>query len=233
MTLAAALPSLAPPPPRFVRRLGPHHLAHLRAGAEGLDLADCAWRLVSLPIRVPGGKARPSLEAFARQHGLEVFSESEVVKLYEEAYPLERQATRGQRLRERQLALLRRLEGLAVETPQPADLVAGWFEEALAAKWVTAGLLTLGALSATPALWCALSSSGAFSAHAGSTAAGQAVEPSAGGDRCWTWIRTGRPCKAGFRRGRGRWPPCAFTSAKPTACCCGCSMNAQAARSQE
>jgi hypothetical protein len=44
------------------------------------------------------------------------------------------------------------MEGLAVETPQPVDLVAGWFEEALAAKWVTAGLLTLGALSATPAL---------------------------------------------------------------------------------
>jgi integrase len=166
----------------FVRRLGPHHFAHLRAVAEGLDVGECArrylgiehgheaktahqeavdavravarrrgesaWRLVDLTIRVPGGAPRPSLDAFAQQHGLDGFSESEVLALYAEAFPLERQAARGQRLRERQLALLRRLEGLAAETPQPGDLVAGWFEEALAAKLVTAGLLTLGALNA-------------------------------------------------------------------------------------
>jgi len=82
------------------------------------------------------------------QHGLEGFSKNEVLKLYTEAFPLERQAARGQRLQERQLALLRRLEHLAAETPQPSDLVAGWFDEALAAKLVTAGLLTLGALNA-------------------------------------------------------------------------------------
>jgi hypothetical protein len=48
MTLAAALPSLAPPSPapnpRFVRSLGPHHFAYLRAVAEGLSVADCARR---------------------------------------------------------------------------------------------------------------------------------------------------------------------------------------------
>jgi integrase len=185
MTLPAALPSPASPAlcgPRFVRRLGPHHFAYLRAVSEGLGLADCArrylgiehgheaktahheavdavravarrqgdaaWRLVGLSIRVPSGAPRPSLEAFAQQHGLDGFSESEVVKLYTEAFPLERKAARGQRLRERQLALLRRLERLAAETPQPSDLVAGWFDEALAAKLVTAGLLTLGALNA-------------------------------------------------------------------------------------
>ncbi|WP_029528445.1 tyrosine-type recombinase/integrase [Polaromonas glacialis] len=177
-----AIPSSPAPSGRFVRRLGPHHFAYLRAVAEGLDLGDCArrylgiehgheaktahqeavdavravarrrgesaWRLVGLSIRVPGGAPRPSLEAFAQHHGLDGFSESEVLKLYEEAFPAERKTTRGQRLRERQLALLRRLEGLAAETPQPSDLVAGWFEEALAAKLVTAGFLTLGALNA-------------------------------------------------------------------------------------
>ena len=181
-----ATPSSTAPAPartaRFVRRLGPHHFAYLRAVSEGLDLADCArrylgiehgheaktahheavdavravarrrgesgWRLIGLTIRAPSGVPRPSLDAFAQQHGLDGFSESEVLKLYEEAFPLERKAARGQRLRERQLALLRRLEGLAAETPQPGDLVAGWFEEALAAKLVTAGLLTLGALNA-------------------------------------------------------------------------------------
>ena len=165
-----------------MHRLGPHHFAHLRAVAEGLDLADCArrylgtqhgheaktahqeavdavravarrrgeaaWRLVGLRIHSPSGTPGPSLEAFAQQHGLDGFSESEVLTLYAEAYPLDRKAARGQRLRERQLALLRRLERLAAETPQPSDLVAGWFDEALAGKLVTAGLLTLGALNA-------------------------------------------------------------------------------------
>ena len=172
----------APNSGRFVRRLGAHHFAHLRAVAEGLDVGECArrylgiehgheaktarqeavdavravarrrgesaWRLVGLTIRSLAGAPRPSLDAFAQQHDLDGFSESEVLKLYAEAFPLERKTARGQRLRERQLELLRRLEGLAAETPQPGDLVAGWFEEALAAKLITAALLTLGALNA-------------------------------------------------------------------------------------
>ena len=183
MTLPSCLSPSPPPGVRFVRRLGPHHFAHLRAVSEGLGLADCArrylgtqhgheaatahqeavnavravarrrgesaWRLVGLRIQSPSDAPRPSLEAFAQQHGLDGFSECEVLTLYAEAYPLERKAARGQRLRERQLELLRRLEGLAAETPQPGDLVAGWFEEALAAKLVTAGLLTLRALNAS------------------------------------------------------------------------------------
>jgi integrase len=182
MTLPSSSSPLPLPGVRFVRRLGPHHFAHLRACAEGLDVGDCArrylgiehgheaktahqeavdavravarrrgesaWRLVGLTIRSPAGAPRPSLDAFAQQHNLDGFSESEVVKLYAEAYPLERKTARGQRLRERQLMLLRRLEGVAAETPQSSDLVAGWFDEALAARLVTAGLLTLGALNA-------------------------------------------------------------------------------------
>ena len=182
MALPASLLSSPPPGARFVRRLGPHHFAHLRACAEGLGVADCArrylgiehgheartahqeavdavravarrqgdaaWRLVSLRIQSPAGAPRPTLDDFAQQHGLDGFSESEVVKLYEEAFPLERKAARGERLRARQLALLRRLERVAAETPQTTDLVAGWFDEALAAQLVTAGLLTLGALNA-------------------------------------------------------------------------------------
>ena len=177
-----ASPSSSRSSRRFVRRLGPHHFAHLRAVAEGLDLAECArrylgiehgheavtahheavdtvravarrrgesaWRLVGVTIRTPEGAPRPSLESFVQQHGLDGFSETEVVKLYAEAFSADRKTTRGQRLRERQLALLRRIESVAAETPQPSDLVAGWFDEHLAAKLVTAGLLTLGALNA-------------------------------------------------------------------------------------
>jgi hypothetical protein len=167
---------------RFVRRLGPHHFAHLRAISEGLDLAGCARRylgtlhgheartvhqeavdavravarrraeaarrLVGLCIHSPSGAPRPSLEAFAQQHGLDGFSESEVLTLYEEAFTLEHKTASGQRLRARQFALLRRLERLAAKTPQPLDGVAGWLNELLAAKLVTAGLLMLGALNA-------------------------------------------------------------------------------------
>jgi len=175
-------PALAPPS-RFVRRLGPHHFAHLRAVAEGLSLAECArrylgvahghealaahqeavdavravarrraeaaWRLVGLRIQALGAGtgARPDLDEFASAHALEGFSESEVLALYEEAWPLEQKAARRQRLRQRQLALLRRLEALAAETPQPGDLVSGWFEEATAQRLMTAGLLTLGSLA--------------------------------------------------------------------------------------
>ncbi|MBH2009451.1 MAG: tyrosine-type recombinase/integrase [Xanthomonadaceae bacterium] len=125
-----------------------HHEAVDAVRAVARRRGESAWRLVGLTIRTPEGEARPSLESFVAQHGLDGFSESEVVKLYAEAFAADRKTTRGQRLRERQLALLRRLEGLAAETPQPGDLVAGWFDEALAAKLVTAGLLTLGALNA-------------------------------------------------------------------------------------
>jgi integrase len=166
---------------RFVRRLGPHHFAYLRAVSEGLALSECArrylgiehgheartahqeavdavravarrrgestWRLVGLTIRAPVGQARPALNDFVAAHGLDGFSEGEVLALYEEAHPADRKTARGQRLRVRQLMLLRRLEGLAAETPQASDLVAGWFDEALAAKLITAGILTLGALN--------------------------------------------------------------------------------------
>ena len=165
-----------------MRRLGPHHFAHLRACAEGLEVVDCAWRylgiahgheaktahqeavdavravarrqgdaawrLVGLRIGQPASAPRPSLDAFSQQHGLDGFSESEVLTLYAEAFAVHRQAARGQRLRARQLELLRRLERLAAETPQLSDLVAGWFDEVLAAKLMAAGLLTLGALNA-------------------------------------------------------------------------------------
>jgi len=188
MTASAASAPAAPAPlpaARYVRRLGPHHFAHLRAVAEGLPLAECArrylgvahghealtahqeavdavravarrraeaaWRLVGLRIQAPGAGAgpsmRPALDEFAAVHGLEGFSEAEVLALYEEAWPLEQKAARRQRLRQRQLELLRRLEALAAETPQASDLVSGWFEEATAQRLMTAGLLTLGSLA--------------------------------------------------------------------------------------
>ena len=113
---------------------------------------DSAWRLIGLSFRAEEADTasgqRPTLSDFAAEHGLEDFSEAEVLALYEDAWPADRQAARGQRIRRRQLELLRRLEGLAAETPLPSDLVSGWFDEATAGKLIAAGMVSLGELNA-------------------------------------------------------------------------------------
>lgn len=51
-----------------------------------------------------------------------------------------------QRLRSRQLELLRRLQALGAEVLVASDSVAGWFHDATVARLITAGITTLGAL---------------------------------------------------------------------------------------
>jgi integrase len=164
---------------RFVRRIGLHHFAHLRAVAEGLDVAECAarylgtqhghearsahhqtvdavrsiarrhgepWRLVGLSLRTTGTDL-PTLETFADGR-LEGFSDAEVLELYKEAFPADRKAARSHRLRERQFALLQRLETVAAVQPQPGDLVGGWFDELTADRLTAAGIISLGGLNA-------------------------------------------------------------------------------------
>ena len=81
------------------------------------------WRLVGLIIKSTGTE-QPTLEAFAAGR-LDGFSDAEVLELYQEAFPTDRKAARRHRLRERQLALLQRLETVAAVQPQPGDLVGG------------------------------------------------------------------------------------------------------------
>jgi hypothetical protein len=111
---------------------------------------ESAWRLIGLRLHAglpeSPGAGRPALEDFAAECGLDGFSQAEVLELYEEAWPADRRAARGQRLRERQLALLRRLERLAAETPLASDLISGWFDDATADKLVAAGMVSLGEL---------------------------------------------------------------------------------------
>lgn len=168
-------------PIHFVRRLGLHHFAYLRAVAEGLPLLDSArrylgiehghqastahqqtvdlvravarrhagtgeWRLVGLHIRLSAAVAAPSLEDFCEQQGLDGWSEAEILAMYADAYPADHRQQRRARLRERQLALLRRLEALAAEKPLPTDLVTGWFDDNMAQRLLAAGITTLGEL---------------------------------------------------------------------------------------
>ncbi len=165
----------------FVRRLGLHHFAYLRAVAEGLPLLDSArrylgiehghqastahqqtvdlvravarrhagvgeWRLVGLHIGLGTSVTAPSLEDFCEHQGLDGWSEAEILAMYAEAYPADRRQQRRARLRERQLAMLRRLEVLAAEQPLPEDLVTGWFDDATAQRLLWAGINTLGQL---------------------------------------------------------------------------------------
>jgi site-specific recombinase XerD len=171
-------------PPRstvFVRRLGPHHFAHLRAIAEGLDLQDSAkrylgiehgheaktahhqtvdavralarrrhesaWRLIGITIRIKSGSDRPTIDDFCQERALDGWSQAEIMQMYHEAYPADRQDSRRYNLRERQLKLLRHIEGLAAEQPRAADLVSGWFDDVTANKLIAAGMISLGDLN--------------------------------------------------------------------------------------
>ena len=71
-----------------------------------------------------------------------------MLEIDQESFPPDRKAARSQRLRERQLSLLRRLESLAAEQPQDSDLVMGWFDDRTADKLTAAGIISLGELNA-------------------------------------------------------------------------------------
>ena len=158
---------------RFIHRLGPHHFAHLRAVAEGIDLnesaqrylgiehgneaitahrqtvdqiralarrrGNSAWRLIGVQIRVQDTNMRPSLEDFIAERDLDGWSESEQLELYGAAFPTEMKTERRDRLRRRQLELLRVLETSNAEQPKTQDMVSGWFDDRTATKLIGAG----------------------------------------------------------------------------------------------
>lgn len=170
----------APSNLRFVTRLGPHHFAHLRATAEGIDLVqsarrylgiehgleattahrqavdrvralarrrgDAAWRLIGVLIKPREASQRPTLDDFIAERDLDGWSESEQLEFYEAAFPPDHKGARRDRLRQRQLDLLRRLEASDAEVPRPEHLVDGWFDERTAAKLIGAGFINLSEL---------------------------------------------------------------------------------------
>lgn len=167
---------------RFVRRLGPHHFAYLRAIAEGLDpntsaqrylgvfhgherrsahnqlidtvraiarrAGERAWRLIGMTIRAASPSAqRPTLQDFIEARGLDGWSEDEQVEMLEAAFPVDRRSARRDRLRLRQIDLLRRLEHAESHPPRPTDLVSDWFDDVTARRLIWAGHNTLADLS--------------------------------------------------------------------------------------
>lgn len=111
---------------------------------------EAAWRLIGLSILIPpANTSTPTLAEFISERDLDGWSEFEISEMYAEAYPPTPSFTKTERrfkLRERQQALLKRMESLAAEAPSPVDPVSGWFDDLTAKKLLTAGMLTLGDL---------------------------------------------------------------------------------------
>ena len=128
-----------------------HRLVVDQVRAAARRRGETSARLIGLTIRVPDS-VQPSLEDFIAARGLDDWSEAEVTELYTElcgeAQGPDPKAQRRERLRKRQIELLRSLESAVAEAPSPTDFVGGWFDEALARKLDLAGFHTLGELNA-------------------------------------------------------------------------------------
>ncbi|WP_321797170.1 site-specific integrase [Caballeronia sp. J97] len=105
----------------------------------------------SIPLfEPPPAAAGPSLDDFRENTDPDsVYSESELLALYEEAHPpvvtpaIDRRAARNARLRRRQADALARMEASLAQDPSPDHPVDGWFEPAISARLAAAGLTTL------------------------------------------------------------------------------------------
>lgn len=107
-----------------------------------------AWRLVGITIRpAPSSTQRPTLQSFIEARGLDGWSEEEQLEMFDAAFPSDRRSSRRDRLRQRQVELLRRLENTACEHPRPTDLVCDWFDDMTASKLIGAGHNTLQELA--------------------------------------------------------------------------------------
>lgn len=96
----------------------------------------------------------PDLDAFREERDPhQMFSERELLELFEQEYAElstgeNRRSARNKRLRDRQVAVLSRLEALVEADPRLEDGVDGWLDPAIAKHLVTAGVRTLAELVA-------------------------------------------------------------------------------------
>lgn len=108
------------------------------------------WRLIGLTIRLKNssGVEPPTIDEYISQHDLDDWSESDVLEMYKEAYPSTPKSTNKHRekLRIRQVELLDKLELLSVQTPNDTDIVSGWFDDDLSAKFISGGIVNIGHL---------------------------------------------------------------------------------------
>lgn len=109
---------------------------------------DSYWRLIGLAIKAPDQVDRPSLEIYAEENGLDDWPQTDIIRMYEEAFPTDAKALRRAKTLSRLLELLSKVEVMQVEDPKPTDLVSDWFDDHTAARLIGAGMINLGELQA-------------------------------------------------------------------------------------
>ena len=112
-----------------------------RHGTARLVLSDVAVLAGDVPVL-------PGLEDFAREHGLEDFSQAEQLDAFEAEHGSagQRLGRRG-RLIVRQLEALGWLERLVAQPPRAGDAVGAWLAPGLAERLEAAGIVTLAQLA--------------------------------------------------------------------------------------
>jgi site-specific recombinase XerD len=108
---------------------------------------DKAWRLIGLTIKVNFNASTPTIEDFIAERDLYDWSQAEISEMYADAYPVDNKTARREKLRHKQILLLKEIEGQSAETPSPNDLVSGWFDDITANKLISAGIINLGELN--------------------------------------------------------------------------------------
>ena len=121
------------------------------------SLAPADVRLLALApalLLVEYGREAPALDEFRQEHDADgMYSEAELITVYEQTYgdqsaAAERRATRNRRLRQRQQQALNQLEAITAHDPQPADRIDGWLDPALASRLHAVGVDYLAELVA-------------------------------------------------------------------------------------
>lgn len=101
-------------------------------------------RLILIDVDQIAEPKLPSLDEFARESGMEDFSEEEIREAYSDAFGgATRKTKRRTQLVNRQLVAIDWLEGVMSPRPRPGDPVADWLTPAVAERLVAAGMPTL------------------------------------------------------------------------------------------
>ncbi|SMP80303.1 phage integrase family protein [Noviherbaspirillum suwonense] len=106
-------------------------------------------------LRITYAPSTPSLEEFREERDpYEMFTENELIELFHGEYGntdkrAQRRTQRNDRLRRKQLEMLKRLEELTDADPHLCDGVEGWLDPVISDRLMAAGIQTLGQLVTT------------------------------------------------------------------------------------
>jgi len=124
------------------------------ANRRGKDFKDARLILIDPEkLRYERKQVLPTLEAFREERDpYEFFSENELLELYQTEFAgaaggkPDRRTERNDRLRQRQIGVLGRLEHILAADPSPSDGVGGWLSPTIAKRLHDANIKTLGEL---------------------------------------------------------------------------------------